>query len=118
MTSEHLHIFDFDGTIARTNQLKTDGFAEVAKRYGEDAVTVRVDGGAEAIGPNADRDLAMDLTGDGLLDVRDVLTLLDAWGELEEPGQPGEPGEPGASDFNGDEVVDGLDLMLLLDELR
>ena len=49
-----------------------------------------------------------DLTGDGLVDVLDLLVVIADWGSC--------PGECGAADLNGDGVVDVLDLLIILQE--
>jgi len=52
----------------------------------------------------ADFDCPADITGDGVVDVLDLLQLLDDWGEAASP-----------ADINHDGIVDVLDLLLLLD---
>ena len=49
-----------------------------------------------------------DLTGDGLVDVLDLLVVIADWGSC--------PGECSAADLNGDGVVDVLDLLIILQE--
>jgi hypothetical protein len=49
-----------------------------------------------------------DITGDGVVNVADLLALLDAWGACDDPDDCPE-------DLNGDGVVDVFDLLILLD---
>jgi len=50
-----------------------------------------------------------DLNGDGVVNVRDLLTLLGVWGACDDPCPPSCTG-----DTNGDCEVDYLDLLILL----
>ena len=75
-------------------------------RYGADVVTLRAEGDDAAADTESELDPDLDLTGDGWLDVYDVLALLDAWGA------------PGPADLDGDGSVDALDLTMLLNALR
>ncbi len=80
MLSLHTIVFDCDGVILNSNRVKTEGFREVAKQYGEDAAESLVDyhvqnGGisryekfeyllSDILGRNVDKDEVISLAGD------------------------------------------------------